>query len=59
MDGILNIFQSITEADTKDIIRLSKAIDEHQSFRGKVKITPKRNLKFFKSVLNNFFLSII
>lgn len=39
MDGILNIFQSITQADTKDIIRLSKAIDEHQSFRGKVKNT--------------------
>lgn len=47
MDGILNIFQSITQADTKDIIRLSKAIDEHQSFRGKVKITSKHNLNCF------------
>lgn len=47
MDGILNIFQSITQADTKDIIRLSKAIDEHQSFRGKVKIITKHNLNFF------------
>lgn len=57
MDGILNIFQSITQADTKDIIRLSKAIDEHQSFRGKV-IIAKHNLIFFLKIIknNNFFL---
>lgn len=57
MDGILNIFQSITQADTKDIIRLSKGIDEHQSFRGKV-IIAKHNLIFFLKIIknNNFFL---